>query len=80
MNFRTSSSLVLTALACAVVGHAQTSMTSGALRGAVKAKKGGAVASAAVGLRNVETAFPVTPSPMPAAIINSPSCQWAPTR
>ena len=55
MNFRTSSSLVLTALACAVVGHAQTSMTSGALRGAVKAKKGGAVASAAVGLRNVET-------------------------
>jgi hypothetical protein len=57
MNTRTSGILALTALACAVVGHAQTSTTSGSVKGAVKSKKGGIVANATLSLRNTETGF-----------------------
>ena len=47
--------LILTAMAFAVVGHAQTSTTSGALRGIVKSQKGEALAGATLFLRQVET-------------------------
>ncbi len=57
MKFRTSSTLLLTAFACAVVGHAQTSTTSGAVRGSVKSKQGSAVVKATLLLRNVDTGF-----------------------
>lgn len=49
--------LLLTALACAVVGHSQTSTTSGAVRGTVRSKRSGPVANATMVLRNVETGF-----------------------
>lgn len=55
MNLRYSSTVVLTALACSVIGHAQTGTTSGALTGSVKSKKGGAVANASLSLRNLQT-------------------------
>jgi hypothetical protein len=57
MNFRTSSTLVLTALACAVVGHAQTSTTTGAIKGLVTSKKGGPVANATIILKSLDTGF-----------------------
>jgi Carboxypeptidase regulatory-like domain len=55
----------LTGLACTVVAMpamAQSSQTSGAVRGTVKAKKGGVVAGASLVLRNVETGFSRTVS------------------
>ena len=57
MKLRHSSTFVLTALACAVIGHAQTSTTTGAVRGMVKAKKAGPVAGAVVSARSLETGF-----------------------
>ncbi|HLO67628.1 MAG TPA: TonB-dependent receptor [Holophaga sp.] len=47
--------ILLSSLACAVVATAQTSTTSGALRGNVKSKKGSAVAGATLSVRNKET-------------------------
>jgi hypothetical protein len=55
MSIRSASVLLLSALACTVVAQAQTSTTSGAIRGTVKSKAGGVVASASLTLRNVET-------------------------
>lgn len=55
MNIKSSCGLVLTALACTVVAHAQTGQTSGAARGIVKNKKTGPVADARVLLRNQES-------------------------
>ncbi len=57
MNLRYTSTFVLTALACAVAAHAQTSQTAGAIRGAVKAKKAGPVAGATITARSLETGF-----------------------
>lgn len=58
--------LLLTALACAVVGHSQTSTTSGAIRGVVRSKRTGPVANATMVLRNVETGFSRTLTTSPA--------------
>lgn len=49
--------ILLTALACAVVGYSQTSTTSGAIRGTVRSKRTGPVANATMVLRNLETGF-----------------------
>ncbi|WP_243330603.1 TonB-dependent receptor [Mesoterricola sediminis] len=49
--------ILLSSLACAVVATAQTSTTSGALRGNVKSKKGSAVQGASVSIRNLDTGF-----------------------
>jgi len=57
MNTRTTGITLLTSLACAVAAYSQTSTTSGAVRGTVKSKKGGAVANANLALRNLETGF-----------------------
>jgi hypothetical protein len=54
---RRFATITLTALACAMVASAQTSSTSGAVRGVIKDKAGKAVASAMVLLRNRETGF-----------------------
>ncbi len=51
---------LLTALACTVVGHAQTSTTSGAIRGQVKSRQGSAVQGATLVARNLETGFSQT--------------------
>lgn len=48
------SSIALTTLACATVAHAQ-SQTTGAIRGTVKSKQGGALADATLTLRNLES-------------------------
>jgi hypothetical protein len=56
MNFRRSSTLALTALAC-VVAAAQTSDTAGAIRGVVKDHTSAVVAGVKVTLRNMETGF-----------------------
>jgi len=50
-----TTALLLSALACSVVAHAQTSTTSGALRGTVRSKAKGVVANASLVLRNQET-------------------------
>ena len=55
MSTRHTRVLLLSALACAVVAQAQTSTTSGAVRGVVTSKKGGMVANATLLLRNVDT-------------------------
>jgi len=55
MPARRTTALLLSALACSVVAHAQTSTTSGALRGAVRSKAKGVVANASLTLRNLET-------------------------
>lgn len=52
---RRSTTLALTALACATIASAQTSSTAGAVRGVIKGKNGQAVASATLTLRNRET-------------------------
>ncbi len=57
MTFRRWSNLALSAMACAMVASPAFSQTSGGVRGAVKAKKGGAVAGASLTLRNKETGF-----------------------
>lgn len=62
MNLRQPCTLLLTAVACAVVAQAQTSTTSGAIKGIVKSKSGGVVASASLILRNLETGFTKTVS------------------
>ncbi len=54
---RKSCLIALSALTCAMVATAQTGTTSGAMRGAVKSKKGSAVAGALVAIRNLETGF-----------------------
>ncbi len=51
MNARRWTPVILTALACATVGHAQT--TSGGARGVVSARGGKALASASVVIRNL---------------------------
>ncbi|GLH71671.1 cell envelope biogenesis protein OmpA [Geothrix limicola] len=56
MNRRLAT-LTLTALACTMVASAQTSSTSGAVRGQIKDKGGKSVAGASVLLRNRETGF-----------------------
>ena len=55
MSIRSASVLLLSALACTMVARAQTSTTSGAIRGTVKSKASGVVASASLTLRNVDT-------------------------
>lgn len=50
-----ASRILLTTLACVVVGQAQTSTTSGAIRGTVRSKSSGPVANATLVLRNTET-------------------------
>ncbi|MDP2875429.1 MAG: carboxypeptidase regulatory-like domain-containing protein [Holophaga sp.] len=57
MNARTKGLTLLTSLACAVAAYGQTSTTSGAIRGNVKSKKGGAVVGASITIRNSETGF-----------------------
>jgi hypothetical protein len=57
MNLRTSSTVVLTALACAVAAQAQTSQTTGAIRGTVKDHKSAVIANVKVTIRNLETGF-----------------------
>jgi hypothetical protein len=52
---RRFATLTLTALACATVASAQTSSTSGGVRGVIKDKAGKAIANATVVLRNRET-------------------------
>ncbi len=47
--------LVLSSLACVTVAQAQTSSTTGAVRGVVSSKSGGALPGATVLLRNLET-------------------------
>jgi len=59
MRLRATSTL-LTALACAVIGHAQTSTTSGAIRGMVKSRQGAPVQGASLVVRNLETGFSQT--------------------
>jgi hypothetical protein len=54
---RRFATFTLTALACAMVASAQTSSTSGAIRGVIKDKAGKAIASATVLLRNRETGY-----------------------
>ena len=48
-------SVALTAFALSVVAHAQTSQTSGALRGIVKDRSGRAISGASVRVTNIET-------------------------
>jgi len=55
MSVQRTTALLLSGLACAVVAQAQTSTTSGALRGTVRSKSKGVVASAALTLRNLDT-------------------------
>ncbi|MCE1229401.1 MAG: TonB-dependent receptor [Firmicutes bacterium] len=55
MSLTKWSAFALSALTCAMVAQAQTSTTSGAVRGTVKSKQGGVVAAAQVTLRNRET-------------------------
>ena len=55
MFHRRLPALTLTALALSVVAHAQSSQTSGALRGAVRDRAGRAVAGASVRVQNQET-------------------------
>ncbi len=60
MNTRRWSTLALSAMACAMVATpalAQTSQTTGAVRGTVKSKKAGVLGGATVMLRNLETGF-----------------------
>ncbi len=52
---RRFTTLTLTALACAVVASAQTSQTSGALRGVVKDRAGRVISGATVRVANIET-------------------------
>ncbi len=54
---RRFATLTLTALACATIASAQSSSTSGAVRGAVKDKSGRTVTSATLLLRNLSTGF-----------------------
>jgi len=62
MPARRTTALLLSALACSVVAHAQTSTTSGALRGTVRSKAKGVVANASLTLRNLETGITRTTS------------------
>jgi len=57
MNRNRWSTLILTTLACAVVGQAQQGQTSGAIRGQVFSRSGGKLAGATVVVRNLETSF-----------------------
>ncbi len=60
MSRRPLTSLLFTALACSIAAHAQSSQTSGAVRGIVKAKNGAPVHSATLSLRNLETGLSKT--------------------
>ena len=55
MSRRPLSCVALTAFALSVVAHAQTSQTSGALRGIVKDRSGRAISGASVRVTNTET-------------------------
>ena len=55
MFHRRLPALTLTALAFSVVAHAQSSQTSGAVRGAVRDRAGRAVAGASIRVQNQET-------------------------
>ncbi len=55
MSLRRSPAVVLTAFALSVVAHAQTSQTSGALRGIVKDRAGKVVSGASIRVTNLET-------------------------
>lgn len=57
MLLRRSSVLVLSGLACAVIAQAQSSSTSGAVRGVITSKGGKSLAGARIVLRNLETGF-----------------------
>ncbi|WP_243316234.1 TonB-dependent receptor [Geothrix paludis] len=57
-----STPILLTALACTVIGHAQTSTTSGAIRGLVKSRQGATVKGATLAARNIDTGFSQTVS------------------
>ena len=55
MNTRRWSFLILSALACATVANAQSSSTTGAVRGVISTKAGARLAGATVSLRNLDT-------------------------
>ncbi|HJV91276.1 MAG TPA: TonB-dependent receptor [Holophagaceae bacterium] len=55
MRPNTLSRALVTSLVCAMAAHAQTSPTSGALRGTVRVRKGKVLAGATVQVRNRET-------------------------
>lgn len=55
MNTRRWSFLILSSLACATVANAQSSSTTGAVRGVISTKAGARMAGATVSLRNLET-------------------------
>lgn len=55
MNKRRWSLALLSAIACATVASAQTSSTTGAVRGTVSSKEGGRLAGATVTIRNLAT-------------------------
>jgi hypothetical protein len=57
MNNRRWSTIVVSAMACAMIAAPAFSQTTGGVRGTVKAKKGGAVSGATLVLRNKETGF-----------------------
>jgi hypothetical protein len=60
MRSRTLSTFLLTSVACAIAAHAQTSQTSGAIRGAVRSKAGVGVPNATLMLRSVDTGYTKT--------------------
>jgi len=86
MHFRRPSAAVLTAFALAVVAHAQTSQTSGALRGTIKDRSGRAVSGASIRVANLETGagrtvrsaatgdytFPLLPSGVYEVLVSAP--------
>ena len=86
MHFRRPSIAVLTAFALGVVAHAQTSQTSGALRGTVKDRSGKAISGASIRVANLETgagrtvrasaagdySFPLLPSGVYEVLVSAP--------
>ncbi|MFZ1375589.1 MAG: carboxypeptidase regulatory-like domain-containing protein [Geothrix sp.] len=86
MHFRRPSIAVLTAFSLCVVAHAQTSQTSGALRGTVKDRGGKAISGASIRVANLETgagrtvrstatgdySFPLLPSGVYEVLVSAP--------
>ncbi|MBK8790487.1 MAG: carboxypeptidase regulatory-like domain-containing protein [Holophagaceae bacterium] len=86
MHFRRPPIAVLTAFALAVVAHAQTSQTSGALRGTVKDRSGKVISGASIRATNLETGagrtvmstasgdytFPLLPSGIYEVLVSAP--------
>lgn len=57
MNIRRSCSIIVTGLACVVAAQAQTSQTTGAIRGTIKDRSGAPVKQATIQARNTENGF-----------------------